>query len=92
MRYMLCRNRVRDYHTWREVFDSHAAIQREAGMRVVHIWRAVDEPNNVFFLFEIDDIEAVQAFMSEPAAAQGRTDAGVVDGEYHFLESGGEVP
>jgi hypothetical protein len=83
---MLCRNRVADYQRWREVFDSHASAQREAGMRVLHVWRSVDEPGDVFFLFEIDGIEAVNAFMNQPAASEGRTEAGVIDGEYHFLE------
>ena len=87
MKYMLCRNRVADYQRWRTVFDSHAPAQRDAGMRVVKVWRTVDEPDNVFFLFQIDDIEAVNAFMKKPAAAEGRTEAGVIDGEYHFLES-----
>lgn len=87
MKYMLCRNRVTDYQRWRNVFDSHASAQRDAGMRVVHVWRKVDEPNNIFFLFEIDDIAAVHAFMDEPAATRGRKDAGVIDGEYFFLDS-----
>ena len=55
-------------------------------MRVLNVWRAVDEPNNVFFLFEIDTIEAVNAFMSDPAATKGRKQARVIDGEYHFLD------
>ena len=87
MKYMLCRNRVEDYQTWRNVFDSHAEAQREAGMRVVNVWRAVDEPNNVFFLFEIDSIEAVNVFMNQPIAEEGREQARVIDGDYHFLDS-----
>lgn len=87
MKYMLCRNRVKDFQRWREVSDSHESAQRNAGMRVVHVWREVDEPDNVFFLFEVEDIEAVNTFMDGPAAAQGREEAGVIDGEYHFLEN-----
>jgi len=47
MTFMLCRTRVKDYPTWKAVFDSHADAHR---------------------------------------AAAGQA-AGVVDGEYHFVES-----
>jgi hypothetical protein len=87
MKHMLCRNRVEDYQTWRSVFDSHATAQREAGMRVLHVWRSTEDQNNVFFLFEIDSIEAVNDFMSRPIAEEGREQSGVIDGEYHFLDA-----
>jgi hypothetical protein len=90
MKYMLCRNRVEDYQAWRQVFDSHAEAQREAGMRVVNVGRAADEPNNVFFLFAIDSVEGVNDFMSQPIAAEGRERARVIDGDFHFLDSADE--
>jgi hypothetical protein len=86
MHYMLCRNRVEDYDTWRRVFDSHASAQRDAGMRVLHVWRATEDQNNVFFLFEIDSIDAVNDFMSQSIAEEGRERSRVIDGEYHFLD------
>ena len=86
MKYMLCRNRVADYRAWREVFDSHAEAQREAGMSVLNVWRAADDPNNVFFLFVIDSIDAVHDFMNQAIAEEGRKQARVIDSEYHFLD------
>jgi hypothetical protein len=90
MKFMLCRNRVEEYQTWRSVFDSHKSAQCAAGMRVLQVWRAADEPKNVFFLFEIDSIEAVNTFMSDPAATEGREQVRVIDGEYHFLDGADE--
>ena len=52
MLFMLCRNRVRDFETWKKLFDSHAQAHREAGLHLTSLWRSTDEPNNVFFLFE----------------------------------------
>jgi hypothetical protein len=51
------------------------------------LWRGVEEPNIVFFLFEVTDLEKARAFISNPAAAEAGKTSGVLDGEYHFLES-----
>ncbi len=84
---MLCRNRVKDYARWRSVFDSHAAGQQDSGLRLVNLWRDIEEPNNVFFLFEVDDMNKARAFISAPEAAEAGRASGVIDGECHFLET-----
>jgi hypothetical protein len=84
---LLCRNRVADFAKWKGVFDSHAQAHRDAGLHLKNIWREAGEPNNVFFLFEVTDTGKARAFISNPAAAEAAGASGVVDGEYHFLES-----
>ena len=84
---MLCRNRVTDFAKWKEVFDSHAEAQRAAGLTLVHFWRTVDKPNNVVFLFEVKTIEKAKAFINAAEAAEAGKAAGVVDGDYQFLEN-----
>ena len=87
MMVMLCRNRVADFSKWKAVFDSHAQAHRNAGLHLMSRWRGVEEPNNVFFLFEVTDSEKARAFIGNPAAAEAAKTSGVLDGEYHFLES-----
>ncbi|NIM49126.1 MAG: hypothetical protein GTO22_07675 [Gemmatimonadales bacterium] len=84
---MLCRNRVKDFQRWKDVFDSHEEAHRRAGLRLVHLWQAVEEPNEVFFLFEVDDLDLALAFTSAPEAAEAGRASGVLDGELHFLRS-----
>ena len=87
MLYMLCRNRVADFAGWKPVFESHVEAHRQAGLKLVHLWRELEDQSNVFFLFEVSDIEEAKAFITAPeAAATGKT-SGVLDGEYHFVES-----
>jgi hypothetical protein len=86
MIYMLCRNRVADFSKWKSVFDSHAQAHLDAGLRFVHFWRSVEEPNNVFFVFEVQSTERARAFINAPEAAQTGKVSGVLDGEYHFVE------
>ena len=66
---MLCRNRVADFAKWKAVFASHASAHREAGLRLMNLWRGLEDPNNVFFLFEVTSLDKARAFISNPAAA-----------------------
>ncbi len=51
------------------------------------MWRSVAEPNNVFFLFAVASMEEAQRLIDSPEFAQAEKDSGVIDGEYHFVES-----
>jgi hypothetical protein len=89
MDYMLCRNRVADFSRWRAIFVSHQAAHQDAGLRLVRLWRAIEEPNNVFFLFEVASMERAKAFIGNPDAAKASAASGVIDGEYHFIQDAG---
>jgi hypothetical protein len=84
--YMLCRNRVADFAKWKHVFDFHAEARHAAGFKLVRMWRGLDDPNNVFFLFEIADVERARAFVGSPEAAEIGKLAGVIDGELHLVQ------
>lgn len=84
---MLCRNRVENFARWKAVFDSHAAAHRKAGLRLTNLWRKIEEPNNLFFLLEVADVDRASAFLHAPESAEAGEAAGVIDGEYHFLEN-----
>ena len=84
---LLSRNKVTDVDRWKRVFDSQDEAGRAAGLKVIHVWRAVDEPDQVFFLFKVEDRGRAEAFMSSPDAAETGRRAGVIDGDYHFLEA-----
>jgi hypothetical protein len=86
MTYMLCRNRVKDYQKWRPIFDAKAESAQDSGLRLAKLWRCVDQPNDVFFLFKVLDQATALAFILSPESAQTGIDAGVIDGEYHFVE------
>ncbi len=41
----------------------------------------------VFFLFAVASMEEAQRLIDSPEFAQAEKDSGVIDGEYHFVES-----
>ena len=89
MRYMLCRNRVGDFARWKAIFSSHQKAHQNAGLRLMKLWRDLQDTNNVFFLFELESLEKAQEFISDPAATEAAKASGVIEGEYHILADAG---
>jgi heme-degrading monooxygenase HmoA len=79
MIHMLVRHKVADFDKWRAVFDSNAEAQKEAGLRLKQLLRNVDDPNEVFLFFEVDDLEAAKGFVNAPEAHDAKEDSGVID-------------
>ena len=79
MHHLFCRNKVADFAQWKEVFDSHAQAQREAGLHVKHVWRGLDDPQEVFMLFEVTDLDKARAFVTAPKVPKAQQQAGVVE-------------
>jgi hypothetical protein len=87
MLHMLCRNRVADFEKWKQVFDSHAEAQQAAGLNLLYLWRSLDDPRNIFFLFEVESLDKARAFISAPQAAEAGQKSGVIDGDVSFVEA-----
>ena len=84
---LLVRNRVKDADRWKRVFDAQAVAGTAAGLTVLHVWRSVDAPDQVYFLLDVQDRERAEAYMASPEAAAVGAEAGALDGEVHFLEA-----
>ena len=82
---LVCRNRVSDFARWKTIFDSHREAQRAAGLRLSWVRRGVEDPDQVYFLFEVESLEGAKGFLEDPAAAEAGLESGVVDGEFHFI-------
>lgn len=86
---LLCWNEVRDYARWKAVFDTDGARARAAGLIPVAVWRDVDAPRIVHFLFDVQDRARAEAFMVDPASVRSGEAAGVVGGAVAFVEPQG---
>ena len=82
---LLSRNRVKDFDRWKVIFDAQEGAGHAAGLHLLKMWTALEDKNNVFFTFEVQDIEKARAFLNDPKSAEIGEEAGVIDGEYHFL-------
>ena len=83
---LLVRNRVKDFAIWR----SHLAADEDAaaayGLRLVALWQSADDPNDAFFLLDVEDRARAEAFMARPESAEIGEASGVLDGEVFFLD------
>jgi len=78
MTYMLVRHKVADFAKWKKVFDSHKEAQEKAGLKVKHLWHNIDNPKELFFLMEVEDLNKAQAFLSSQDP-KVKDEAGVTD-------------
>lgn len=83
---MICRNKVEDFARWKSVFDSHSEAHRQSELALEHLWRGLEDPNEVFFVLTVADLDKAKAFISAPDAAETGRRAGVRDGNYWFVE------
>ncbi len=86
MTQMLVRNRVADFNAWKAVFDAQSDAGCAAGLTLVNMWRATDDPNNVFFLLDVEDVDRANAYINSPEAEKTGETSGVIDGEFHYVE------
>ena len=87
MIYMHCRIRVSDFAKWKAEMDADAQAQLDAGMHLKYLWRGIEDPNSGFFILEVNDVEKARAFLNPKDVAEASEKAGVLDFEWHFVES-----
>jgi hypothetical protein len=59
---LLIRHRVKDFATWKAVFDEYAMTRRANGSQGGQVFRSADDPNEVVILLAWDDIERARLF------------------------------
>jgi hypothetical protein len=79
MGYLLVRHKVREFHEWKRVFDTHREAQRHSGLRIEKVMRNLYEPNEVFLLFEVTDLAKARGFVSSSEVPDAQAASGVMD-------------
>ena len=77
--FVIVRHKVRDFKTWKPVYDAHKPKRAEAGLNEKHLFRSVDDPNEVVLLFEAQDLTRAKAFGSSADLRHKMEEGGVVD-------------
>ena len=83
---LLVRNTVKDYDTWKPIFEEELNRARTFGLELENLWRSVDDPNEVFFIFGLESREGAEKFMADPDSAKAGERSGAVDGAAWFVE------
>ncbi|NIQ40124.1 MAG: cyclase [Proteobacteria bacterium] len=93
MPYVLIRHKVEHYATWKSVFDEHGSARKAIGSKGGHLFRTVDDPNELVILLELDDLAKAREFVQSEDLRQAMQRSGVSDQpDIYFLEQVERVP
>jgi hypothetical protein len=57
MPFVLVRSKVRDFKTWKPVYDAHQPARTAAGLTEKYLFRSADDTNEIVILFEAQDLD-----------------------------------
>ena len=87
MHYMLCKQNVKDFDEFRQTLASHGPAHQASGFRVQRIWRSIDDPRQVFFLCEVEDVAKAKACVT--SETERLKQSGVSEfPDIHYLSEG----
>ena len=61
MYYILGRHRVDDLGSWKRQIESDRQNHLAIGLHFEEVWTNVDDPKEIFFTFEVDDLDKARA-------------------------------
>ncbi len=85
--HMLIRHKVADFAKWKPVYDMHLSARQKAGLKEEHLFHNADDPNEVFLLFSMEDLDKAKAFSASDDLRQAMEKAGVSEKpDVYFLK------
>jgi heme-degrading monooxygenase HmoA len=78
MAYLVVRHRVRDYTSWKKVFDESEELRKTFGMHGGHILRNDDDPSEVIVALECESLERAREFTKSDTLRAAMDKAGVI--------------
>ena len=74
---IIVQHKVRDYDTWKPVFDEHEATRRRYGATGHELYRGVDDPNELTIVNHFPSKEQAEAFAADPSLKEAMERGGV---------------
>ncbi len=79
MTHVLVNHKVNDYPKWKAVFDGFVDTRKAGGEKAFTIFHPDNDPNNLTLLFEWDNRQNAEKFMSSPKLKETMQRAGVAE-------------
>jgi hypothetical protein len=78
MAHMIIRQRVQELGKWKAAHKVHQQIRKTAGLKGIHVWHNIEDPNEIFLLFEGVDVAKAKTFATSVDLKEKMTKAGVI--------------
>ena len=75
--YVIVTHQVKDFDTWKNVFDKFESVRKEGGEQSAVVLRHADDPNMVTVVNTWNSIDEFQAFFGQEELKAGMAEAGV---------------
>jgi heme-degrading monooxygenase HmoA len=75
---IIVQHKVRDYETWKPVFDEHEATRRRHGATGHELYRSLEDPNETTVVTHFPSREQAEAFAADPSLKDAMERGGVV--------------
>ncbi|HCU80089.1 MAG TPA: hypothetical protein DGN60_02860 [Chloroflexi bacterium] len=75
--YVIVTHPVKDFDTWKNVFDKFESVRKEGGEQSAVVLRHADDPNMVTVVNTWNSIDEFQAFFGQEELKAGMAEAGV---------------
>ncbi len=82
---MLVQNKVKDYTTWRSVFDENTHSFDASNLTLEWVRTNPDDPQDVWFCLIVEDRAQAEEYLADPVHAQIGERAGVIAGQITYL-------
>ena len=78
MVYILAHMKVKDYGSWRSVFNELAESRRAHGEKSSQVFQSAENPNDITILFEWESAEKMRQYMQSDELKAARERAGAI--------------
>ena len=72
-------HKVKDYATWRPYFDGDEERRQSYGIKTLKVLQHTDDPNHVFMMMEVQDMNKLQQLFEDPAMGPIMEQAGALE-------------
>ncbi len=81
------KHKVRDYDSWKTVFDDFRETRKKGGEKSYRICHTENDPNELDVIFEWDNLENARSFVKSPELKNAMEKAGIMEApEISFLK------
>ncbi len=86
---IIVRQKVKDYQSWKRIFDAAYALRRASGEQSCRIFRNTEDPNEITLLLEWDNIQNAVKYSQNQLFREAERKAGVITEPVLYLPEEG---